>query len=43
MNTIEKEAIEQNRLNKLRHHLFVQPIKISSASSIHLLHDIKLK
>lgn len=21
MNTIEKEAIEQNRLNKLRHHL----------------------
>lgn len=29
MNTIEKEAIEQNRLNKLQHHLFGQPIKIS--------------
>lgn len=43
MNTIEKETIEQNRLNKLQHHLFGQPIKISLASSRHLLHDIKLK
>lgn len=34
MNTIEKEAIEQNKLNKLQHHLFGQPIKISLASSI---------